>query len=97
MTIWNGNKDMNRKYSDNVPYVEDEIYTTEHSEKIFIDTLQSRSQLVQVFLLGGIRIVGVIVGNDDYTIAINTRSHGVQLVYKNAITTISKHVQEDRK
>lgn len=95
MTIWNGKTGTIKKQDEVQPFHFDEkLYEDEHSEQIFIDTLVANKDLVQLFLLGGVRILGNIVGSDDFTIAINTRNSGVQLVYKNAITTISKYTEQ---
>ena len=85
MTIWNGKeREVMLKNNDT------EVYDTEHSEQIFIDNFINKNNVVQIFLLGGMRIVGTIVGSDDYTILVKRHKEGcLQMIYKTAITTIS--------
>ena len=71
-------------------------YEQEHVEQVFLDGLQSRGKLVQIYLVSGIKMVGTILGTDDFTILISTRSFGMQMLYKHAITTISAANQEEQ-
>lgn len=77
MTIWDGNQD-DRTMSLN-----------DHSEQVFIDSLQYKTSLVQVHLIGGYRIIGKIIGSDDHTILMNIHRPGSIMLYKTAISTIS--------
>jgi len=61
----------------------------EYSEQSFLEIMKSENQNVQVFLMGGIKLVGAIKSFDDYTVALSTKEYGVQIVYKHSITTIS--------
>jgi RNA chaperone Hfq len=76
--------------------LEEEVELGNYSELKYIDCLMNNNILVQVYFLGGLRIVGYIVGYDDFTIALNTRSNGVQLVYKHSITAIAKHISKEK-
>jgi RNA chaperone Hfq len=94
MTIWNGKKNRampkNKEKKTMNPNADKEIYDTEHSEQIFIDNFINKNNTVQIFLLGGMRIVGTIIGSDDYTVLLKRHNTTLlQMIYKTAITTIS--------
>ncbi len=94
MTIWNGKErktmPKNKERKTMVKNNDIEIYDTEHSEQIFIDNFINNNNVVQIFLLGGMRIIGSIVGSDDYTILVKRhKTNNLQMIYKTAITTIS--------
>ncbi|HUA54902.1 MAG TPA: RNA chaperone Hfq [Candidatus Sulfotelmatobacter sp.] len=55
---------------------------------VFLDHVQERQMPVLVFLLNGVRLEGVVVGHDDFTIQLAYRGQ-VQHVYKQSISTIS--------
>jgi host factor-I protein len=55
---------------------------------VFLDHVQERQIPVLVFLLNGVRLEGVVVGHDDFTIQLAYRGQ-VQHVYKQSISTIS--------
>jgi host factor-I protein len=55
---------------------------------VFLDHVQERHVPVLVFLLNGVRLEGIVVGHDDFTIQIAYRGQ-VQTVYKQSISTIS--------
>ena len=55
---------------------------------VFLDHVQERQIPVLVFLLNGVRLEGVVVGHDDFTIQLAFRGQ-VQHVYKQSISTIS--------
>lgn len=57
-------------------------------EQIFLEALKNKEQLVQIYLTGGIKMVGTIKSFDDFTILISARSFGMQMIYKHSITTI---------
>ncbi len=59
-----------------------------HVEQIFLENLERKQQAVQIYLMGGIKMVGTIKSFDDFTILISARSFGTQMIYKHAITTI---------
>lgn len=65
------------------------VKETEYSEQSFLDIMKSKNQRVQIYLMGGIKLIGEIKSFDDYTVAITTKEYGVQIVYKHSITTIS--------
>ncbi|MDW0271402.1 MAG: RNA chaperone Hfq [Nitrososphaeraceae archaeon] len=99
MTIWNGKdrrtmpKNKEKKTMNN--NADKEIYDTEHSEQIFIDNFINKQDTVQIFLLGGMRIVGTIIGSDDYTILLKRlKTTTLQMIYKTSITTIQ--IYEDK-
>jgi len=60
----------------------------ENVEQIFLKSLKDKEQLVQIYLAGGIKMVGTIKNFDDFTILISARSFGMQMIYKHSITTI---------
>lgn len=66
-------------------------YDHEHSEQIFLDSLQSKRQIVQIYLATGLKMVGTLLGSDEFTILLSTKSFGRQMFYKHAITTISAY------
>src|SRR5277367_3382698 len=55
---------------------------------VFLDHVQERHVPVLVFLLNGVRLEGIVIGHDDFTIQIAYRGT-VQTVYKQSISTIS--------
>jgi len=55
---------------------------------VFLDHVQERQVPVLVFLLNGVRLEGIVIGHDDFTIQIAYRGT-VQTVYKQSISTIS--------
>lgn len=68
--------------------------TSPHKEHIFLDSFQRNVCGVQIYLITGIKMVGVIVGSDDFTILLSTKIWGTQLIYKHAITTISAYRED---
>lgn len=93
MNIWNNNKKDKHLLphkSDNVALnKEEDIYQVEPNETIFLETLIAQKKEVQVFLMGGIKLTGILTGMDDYVIMMTTRRYAYQLVYKHSISTIS--------
>lgn len=65
------------------------MFNTIHCEQNFIDSLQESSTTVQVYLISGSRLIGRILGSDDYTILMSRSRPGTQMIYKTAITTIA--------
>jgi len=57
-------------------------------QTVFLDHVQERQVPVLVFLLNGVRLEGIVIGHDDFTIQIAYRGQ-VQTVYKQSISTIS--------
>lgn len=57
------------------------------SESIFLDCLYGKN--VQIFLLGGFKLIGEFHGHDDKSIFLK-RNNEDQIVYKNAIPSISQ-------
>ncbi|OGG59528.1 RNA chaperone Hfq [Candidatus Kaiserbacteria bacterium RIFCSPHIGHO2_02_FULL_50_50] len=53
----------------------------------FLGDLQERGVAVHIYLINGIKLVGMIAGGDQYTILLSGFDT-VQLVYKHAISTI---------
>lgn len=68
--------------------------TAAHQEQIFLDYFQKNGYGVQIYLLTGIKMIGVILGSDDFTILLSTKYWGSQMIYKHAITTISAYREE---
>lgn len=66
----------------------------DYCEQFVLDKLQAKEELVQIFLLGGTRIIGRITGSDDHTIMISRDRIGEQMIYKSAVTTISHHTKD---
>jgi len=60
----------------------------EHDEKIFLDYLAIHETPIQIFLIGGIRLNGNLIGSDEYSIIISTEKNGTQMIYKHSIATI---------
>lgn len=60
----------------------------EHSEPILLDTLVEKKSYVQIYLMGGLRIEGNMIGADEYTVLITTIKHGTQMLYKHCIATV---------
>lgn len=65
-----------------------EIPNEEHSELIFLDCLAAKKVPVLIFLMGGIRLQGNLVGSDEFSILISTENNGEQMIYKHAIATV---------
>lgn len=63
----------------------------QHCEQIFLNALQSTKQMVQIYLVTGIKMIGVILSSDDFSILISTEFWGTQMLYKHAITTIAAY------
>ena len=80
MSIWK-----HQKKGPHDPY---EITEEEHNETIFLDCLAVKQAPVHVFLLGGIRLQGNLVGSDEFSILISTENKGTQMIYKHSIATI---------
>jgi RNA chaperone Hfq len=59
----------------------------EYSETIFLDSLHNKN--VNVFLLGGVKLVGEFYGHDNVSIFLK-KDNSEQLVYKRAISSISQ-------
>lgn len=62
------------------------IYTL--SENEFINNLINDKKVVCIFLMTGIKLIGKIVSYDDKTIFIINSKEEVQMIYKQAISTI---------
>ncbi len=63
--------------------------TSPHAEQVFLDLLQTKQKEVQIYLNSGVKMIGVILGYDEFTILISSQSWPPQMIYKHAITTIS--------
>jgi RNA chaperone Hfq len=66
-----------------------EFNIREHSEQEFVDELIDNRTLVQVHLINSQRLVGKILGSDEFTILLSRQKPGNQMIYKSSITTIS--------
>ena len=62
-------------------------HMTELDEESFIKDLISHSKLVTIFLISGIKLEGTITSSDTNTLTLKG-SNNIQLVYKNAVSTI---------
>lgn len=80
MNIWKNQKKGNK--------VEYENIDEEHNESIFLDCLATKQTPIHIFLMGGIRIQGNLVGSDEFSILISTEKKGNQMIYKHSIATI---------
>ncbi|MXV43761.1 RNA chaperone Hfq [Saccharibacter sp. 17.LH.SD] len=56
-------------------------------QSVFLDYLRQQEEPVTVFLVNGVKLQGVIVRFDAHTLLLRRDGH-VQLVYKNAVSTI---------
>lgn len=56
----------------------------------FLHYVKDNNISVTVFLLNGVKLVGIVVGFDDYAIMLKRDEH-IQMVYKHAISTFSPH------
>ncbi len=60
---------------------------SELDEESFINDLIDHYKLVTIFLISGIKLEGTITSSDSNTLTLKG-SNNIQLVYKNAISTI---------
>ena len=60
----------------------------QHCEQIFLNSLHNSQQMVQIYLISGVRLIGTVVSSDEYTILLSTKLGGTQMLYKHSITTI---------
>lgn len=58
------------------------------NEDIYFEDLEEGAN-VQIFLIGGVCLTGIIMDYDDTTLIIYNNKYGEQLIYKHAISTIS--------
>jgi len=70
-------------------------YEDEHSENIFLDTLIGKNQQIDVFLLGGVKLTGHIIGHDDFSLVILKDRKEEQLIYKHSILSIQISHKEE--
>jgi host factor-I protein len=54
----------------------------------FLDNISTRQVPVSVFLLNGVRLQGVVISHDDFTLQIVYQGQA-QSIYKHAIASIS--------
>lgn len=73
-------------------FIKDKFYDEEFSENIFLDSLHNK--IVNIFLLSGIKLDGEFCGHDNTSIFLK-KGKLDQIVYKNAISTISKSNQKN--
>ena len=57
------------------------------AQDIFLNTIRQNKTLVHIFLVNGIKLQGVVIGFDMYSIVL-VRDSRTQLVYKHAISTV---------
>tara|TARA_B100001564_G_scaffold139077_1_gene116740 strand:- start:19 stop:237 length:219 start_codon:yes stop_codon:yes gene_type:complete len=62
-------------------------HMTDLDEENFIKDLISHNKLVTIFLISGIKLEGTITSSDATTLTLKG-SNNIQLVYKNAVSTI---------
>lgn len=67
---------------------------SKNTENYFLDSILDKGNVVQIFLLGGIKLSGRIVESDEYTLTVETKQYK-QLIYKHAITTISQFINNE--
>ncbi|MFL2829342.1 MAG: RNA chaperone Hfq [Alphaproteobacteria bacterium] len=60
---------------------------SELDEASFINDLIDHSKFVTIFLISGIKLEGTITSSDTNTLTLKG-SNNIQLIYKNAISTI---------
>lgn len=73
-------------------FIKDKFYDEEFSENIFLDTLHNK--IVNIFLLSGIKLDGEFCGHDNTSILLK-KGKLDQIIYKNAISSISKTNQKN--
>ncbi len=75
----------------------DKIYEDEYSENIFLDTLIHQKQEIDVYLLGGVRLNGHIIGHDEFSLVIfNVKEGCEQLIYKHSILSVQISSKKDQ-
>ena len=57
-------------------------------QDVYLNTMRRDKIPVTIFLIGGIRLIGKIRGFDKYSVVLEANNQD-QLIFKNAITTIS--------
>ena len=57
------------------------------AQDIFLNSIRKNKTLVHIFLVNGIKLQGVVIGFDMYSIVL-VRDGRIQLVYKHAISTV---------
>lgn len=67
--------------------MEQKHHNSDNKENQYLDSILEKD--CKIFLLGGVRLDGILIGYDDHSVIINNFIHGKQLIYKNAISTIS--------
>jgi host factor-I protein len=72
------------------------VKDTMNVENEFLNEIRKQTQNVQIYLIGGISLVGTIKRFDDYTIILSSKFHEPQLIYKHSITTISPYNGEKK-
>lgn len=59
-----------------------------HTQEDFYKKLIEKNRFVTIFLMNGVRVPGIIIAVDKYSVLIS--SHGKQqFIYKHAISTVS--------
>jgi len=64
-----------------------------YSEQSFIDRINKDDNIV-VYLATGVKLVGTLLGHDEFTISISGKGAASQMIYKHAITTIAIYGKE---
>lgn len=54
----------------------------------FLNQVRKENIAVTIYLIGGVRLEGLVRGFDTFTILLDSRGRPTQLVYKSAITSI---------
>ena len=54
----------------------------------FLTLLRKKNELVNVYLMNGIRLQGRIEAFDQFVVLVNINTSGPQMIYKHAISTI---------
>lgn len=58
-----------------------------YSEQSFIDGIK-KDEYIAVYLVTGVKLVGTLLGYDEFTISMSGNNTESQMIYKNNITTI---------
>ena len=56
-------------------------------QDVFLNHLRERKTPTTVFLVNGVKLQGLVVGSDSYSVLLRREAHS-QLIYKHAISTI---------
>lgn len=66
----------------------------EYKEESKLSGYQAKQQFIQIFLITGVKLDGIITGNDEFTLQLSSKKFGEQIIYKHAIATISPKIED---